>query len=259
MRVTTSAAASVAARPTELKSAVTARPAANTRVAADIKRPIDSFLPGGGGCIPVPPHITLKPADAKVRATQGDQLHDIADGVRDGSVTAQESERLLKEQQKIADATRKAMADGKLSIGERLNLGMMQARADQNIEAAKGNLNRDFFAGNNKAAQRQADQIDTLADGRTSGNITNSEAGSLLGQQVEVSDARGDADTLGETLEVNSKLGEAEKDIKRHSEKGTQIDWETLPFPHPRPLPLPRPEFPRPLPLPFPKGGVIVG
>jgi hypothetical protein len=194
----------------------------------------------------------LRP-DAKTRATQSNQLHDIADGVRNGSITAQESETLLKEQAKIADYQKQAMADGRLSKEEQLRLGMMQSAAEFHTFAASNNGDRNAFAQLDGDAQRQAGQIDQIADGRRSGNITNTEAGGLLRDQVEIADARGDADSPIENFLLDRKLDSAASDIKRHSAPGTQWDFKPFPLPFPRPLPRPMPEFPRPLPLPRPE------
>ncbi|WP_224366579.1 hypothetical protein [Hyalangium versicolor] len=244
---------------------------AQTTVTAAAKPATPSIV--AGGCFPKPPVPTLPTLpnlpdifspDRKTRATQGNQLHEIADGVRSGSITAQESETLLKEQQAIADAQKQAMSDGKLSLAEKLKLGLMQARADRNIQQASHNGSRDFFAPLNANAQRQAGQIDQLATGRTNGNITNSEASKLLGQQVEIADARGDADSKPEAAQLQSQLSKADGDIARHSKPGTQLD--VLPFPHPLPLPLPKPlptlpkplpTLPRPLPHPLPSKPVF--
>ncbi|KFE60797.1 hypothetical protein [Hyalangium minutum] len=208
----------VASRPTETQSLVAQKPAVEAKP-AEIRqlpgRPVDSFFD---------PSLLKRP-DAQTRATQGDQLHDIADGVRNGSLTEQEAQKLLAEQQKIADAQKEAMADGKLTLGERLKLAMMQGRAGQNIDSAKGNSDRDVFARFDKDAQRQAGQIDQLANGRTSGNITHSEAGKLIGQQAEIAGARNNQGALSE-LVTGMKQSEAQKDLDRHSKPGTQFDFD---------------------------------
>lgn len=255
MRVTTPAPTTVA-RTTETKAPTAAKPTVATtvgsKVSADVKNLGHSIV--DGGCFPphpLPPFPfpQLSP-DRQSRATQGEQLHEVADGVRNGSITAKESEELLKEQKAIADAQKAAMADGKLSIGERVKLAVMQARAEAHIEQASGNKDRNFLAHFDSDAQRQAGQIDRIANGRTSGNVTNTEASELLGQQVEVADARGDADSAAENFALDRKLDNADKEISRHSAPGTQFDLK--PFPHPLPLPLPRP-FPLPRPLPLPE------
>jgi hypothetical protein len=281
MRVTTPAAAPAVAQTTETKSptvaaAVETKPAvsAEVKTAAPATKPAvgsvktDAFqgiveggcfpprpypLPGPHPLPPLPPDV-FQP-DAKTRATQANQLDQIAQGVRNGSITAQESEKLLAEQAKISDYQRQAMSDGFLSQEERLKLNLMQAGSALNTYQAANNGDRNAFARFDGTAQRQADQISRIADGRRSGNITNNEAGHLLRDQVEIADARGDADSLGERLALNQKLNSADRDINYHSQKGTQFHWKPLPWPQPVPLPIPKP---LPQPLPFPGPGPIV-
>ncbi|HVG59020.1 MAG TPA: hypothetical protein VNA24_10735 [Hyalangium sp.] len=252
MRVNTPAAVTTAAKPAasaEVKSAV----APATKPAVGFAKD-DVFQGGGngnGGIIgpgprPLPP---FNLGDAKTRTTQANQLDQISQGVRNGSITAQESERLLAEQAKISDYQQQAMADGFMSQEERLKLDMMQMTAALNTFQAANNGDRNAFAKLDGNAQRQADQISQIADGRRSGNITNTEAGGLLRDQVEIADARGDADSPAESAELNNKLNAADKDINYHSKAGTQWDFEPLPWPRPEPLPFPKP---LPLPLPFP-------
>lgn len=191
---------------------------------------------------PLPP--IFRP-DTQTRATQASQLNQIADGVRNGSITAQEAEKLLAEQAKIAGYQRQAMADGFLSQEERLRLSVMQTTAALNTFVASHNGDRNAFARFDGTAQQQAAQIDQIAQGRRNGNITNSEAGHLLRDQVEIADARGDADSPREHLELRNLLSEASRDIKYHSQPGTQFQW--------KPFPLPGPVMPKPRPLPFPE------
>ncbi len=259
MRINSSVPTTVA-RTSEPQSTVAAKPAVEAKVSTEAKHLGHSIV--DGGCFPTPHPLpfplppVFKPADAKVRATQGNQLHEIAHDVRNGSVTAQEAEKLLKEQQDIAKATQQAMADGKLTKEEQLKLNLMQARAELHIYQASHNSSREAFARFDSDAQRQAGQIDRLANGRTNGNITNSEATELLGQQTQIADARGDADSPLENFLLDRKLDQADREISYHSKPGTQFDFK--PFPHPlpfpEPLPLPRPvplpELPRPLPFP---------
>lgn len=274
MRINSSVAAPAVARTAETKIAAETKPAVEGKPTTGLVAR-DEFQRGPGGCFPPFPH-PLPPVfqpDAKSRATQAGQLDQISNGVRNGSVTAQEAERLLKEQQDIAAYQQKAMADGKLSKEEQLQLASMQAKAALNVYQASHNGDRNAFAKLDQNAQRQADQIGRLADGRRSGNITNSEAGELLGDQVEIADARGDADSVKERAELAGKLSAADRDINYHSKAGTQFHLKPfphpLPFPRPTPLPLPRPlplpELPRPLPFPempvhaLPFKGVING
>jgi hypothetical protein len=266
---TKSAAVTTAAQPAaaEVKSAVA--PAAKPAVGFakndefNLTRPLPQPFPlpyPKPGPFPLPgPHPMPPPlfGDAKTRATQANQLDQISQGVRNGSITAQESEKLLAEQAKISDYQRQAMSDGFLSQEERLKLNVMQAGAALNTYQAANNGDRNAFARFDGTAQRQADQISRIADGRRSGNITNTEAGHLLRDQVEIADARGDADSFGERIALNQKLGAADRDIKYHGQKGTQFHFEPLPWPQPVPLPRPEP-MPIPKPLPFPEPGPIV-
>jgi hypothetical protein len=273
MRIATPAAAPAVAQTTETKApAVTtaAQPAATADVksaVATAAKPAVGLVKDDAFTILPYPHPHPKPGpfplphpmpppfpgqDTHTRNVQAKQLDQIAHGLRNGSITAQEAEGLLKEQTKIADYQKQAMSDGFLSQEERLRLDVMQAGAALNTYQAanNGDRNNSFFDGN---AQRQAHQLNQIAAGRRSGNITNSEAGHLLRDQVEIADARGDADSFGEHLEVNRKLGAADRDINYHSQRGTQPHFEPLPWPRPQPLP-----FPKPQPLPFPIPGPIV-
>jgi hypothetical protein len=276
MRVNTPVAAPAAAQTTATKPAAvdtTVAPAAQVKSAVapaakpavgfakndefGLTRPLPHPLPFPGdikpGPFPLPPFF---PGDAKTRNTQANQLDQISQGVRSGSITAQESEKLLAEQAKISDYQKQAMSDGFLSKEERLRLDVMQAGAALNTFQAANNGDRNAFARFDNTAQRQANQISQIADGRRSGNITNSEAGHLLRDQVEIADARGDADSFGEHLALNGKLNAADRDIKYHGQKGTQPHFKPLPWP--QPLPMPRPEpLPLPKPLPFPLPGPI--
>jgi hypothetical protein len=268
MRVNTPAATPAVAQTSETKSAAVTtatKPATSAEVKSTVApaaKPAvgfakdDAFQGGGngnGGIVgpwprPLPP-ISL--GDAKTRTTQANQLDQISQGVRNGSITAQESEKLLAEQAKISDYQKQAMADGFMSQEERLRLDVMQANAALNTFQAANNGDRNAFARLDGNAQRQADQISRIADGRRSGNVTNTEAGGLLREQVEIADARGDADSPAESAALNNKLNAADRDIKYHSQAGTQWDFEPLPWPRPEPLPFPKP-LPQPLPFPGP-------
>jgi hypothetical protein len=164
--------------------------------------------------------------DARV---QGKQLHDIAEGVRNGSITSNEAEKLLAQQKELADATAAAKADGKVTLGERLRLAAMEAKTGKAIDQAKNNFQRDFSAPFDPSAQKQASQIDRIANGRQNGNITHTEASKLLGQQKDIADHRNDGNFFGSFL-ANHEQNQAEGDIRRHSRPGTQHDFNILPF-----------------------------
>jgi hypothetical protein len=179
-------------------------------------------------------------ADTFVRAAQGRQLHAIADGMRNGTVSAKEAETLLKGQQEIATKLKTAMADGKLSTAERAELSAMQGSASKQLStfekpaATSGGLGgvasavSQVLAKLDTNGQHQANQVDALANGISNHTVTTSEAGKLLGQQVDVADSRGDADSVKERSEVTTKLAQADKDIARHSKPGTQLDLASV-------------------------------
>lgn len=244
MRLTSTAAATLVAPRAELsKSAV--EPKTLTKTTAELKPALghlgrDEFRCGigTGGCFPRHPEFPTfppfppfpRPGDANGRA-QGRQLHDIADGVRNGSITSQEAERLLQQQENISKATDQAMADGKLTTEERLKLNLMRAHADLNIHQASTNGQRDFSARWDSGAQRQADQIDRIANGRANGTITANEATGLLDQQEQIADVRGDfGGWLGNML-TNFVQNLAEGNISFHSLPGDQDKWGPFPVP----------------------------
>jgi hypothetical protein len=179
------------------------------------------FLP------PFPPK-PLPGGDLDARV-QGKQLHDIAEGVRNGSITSNEAEKLLAQQKELADATAAAKADGKVTLGERLRLAAMEAKTGKAIDQAKNNFQRDFSAPFDPSAQKQASQIDRIANGRQNGNITHTEASKLLGQQKDIADHRNDGNFFGSFM-ANHEQNQAEGDIRRHSRPGTQHDFNILPF-----------------------------
>jgi hypothetical protein len=168
-------------------------------------------------------------AATMLREGQASQLRQIADGMRSGSITAKEAETLLKQQKQIADSSQSAMANGKMTLGEFKNLVAQQRQASANILLAGRNSESTLPSRpslfNPSTTTSQAAQLDRLATGRNSGNITGSELSKLLGQQVQIADGRGDADTTKESSEVRTALNQASKDITRHSKEGTQISF----------------------------------
>jgi hypothetical protein len=261
MRLTSSAAATLVAPRSEVsKSAVEPKSTLTPKATAELKPALgnlgrDEFRCGigPGGCFPpprpelptFPPHPPFppfpRPGDANGR-TQGRQLHDIAEGVRNGSITSQEAERLLQQQENISKATDKAMADGKLTTGEKLQLQLMQAQADLSIYKAGTNGQRDVFARWDSGAQTQAAQIDRIANGRSNGTITANEATGLLDQQEQIADVRGDFGGWLGNVVTNFLQNMADGNIRFHSLPGDQDKWG--------PFPVPTQPFPsRPLPL----------
>ena len=164
-------------------------------------------------------------ANKAMDTTQSSQLHQVADGLRKGTVSAKEAETLLKSQQDFTAKRNTAMADGKLSAKEQIELQLIQQNLQKQISAAAkdagGSLNA-IFTGFDKSIGQQAGQLDKLADGIGKGDVTRNEARTLLGQQVEIADARGDADSVKEHAEVTSLLSKADKTLESYSKPGNQ-------------------------------------
>ncbi len=228
-----STATEVKSTPAELKSMVDLKP-----VHGKPENWCGTGIVSGGCFPPFPPFPGV--GDANGRA-QGRLLHEIAEGVRNGSITAEEAERLLAQQESISKATDQAMADGKLTQEEKLRLQLLQAQADYNIYRAGNNNQRDLGARWNSTAQTQANQIDQIANGRRSGNITASEATGLLDQQERIADLRGSGSWFGELL-AGFMQWQAGGDISWKSLPGDQTKWGGWDgFPRPLPVtPLPR-------------------
>lgn len=202
----------------------------------------------------------IKKGDSHARAQAG-QLRDISEGVRNGSITSREAEKLLEQQKKLADATARAKADGVVTKDEARELALLRFQAQQSINKATHNRERDVFAPFDQTAQRQADQIDRIANGRQNGTITHREAGGLLGQQADIADARQNVSSPLSHWMVDHQLDEAAQDIRHHSRPGTQRPPLDLGpgSPLPGPFPFPRPPIDiQPLPLPFPRPPVDI-
>jgi hypothetical protein len=165
-------------------------------------------------------------ANTAMNNTQAGQLHQVADGMRKGTISTKEAEGLLKSQQEFTAKARSAMADGKLSAKEQIELQVVQQNLQAQITAAAqgaGGSLGSIFTGLDKNNGRQAAQLDKLADGIAQGTVTRSEASSLLGQQVGIADARGDADSAKESTAVTSQLDRADKTLENYSKPGNQL------------------------------------
>lgn len=73
----------------------------------------------------------------RVDERQARQAERIRDGLRDGSITRQEAQRLKAEQDRIAALERQAERDGRVTREERARLEAAQDRASKNIRAEK--------------------------------------------------------------------------------------------------------------------------
>lgn len=74
-----------------------------------------------------------------VTGTQGNQLGQIAQGIRDGSLNGHEASSLLGQQSGIANSVAGAQADGSMNIFEQFNVHSQQAGAQFGIDFLRNN------------------------------------------------------------------------------------------------------------------------
>lgn len=245
---TSSATATPAVSRTEVSTPATTLKAA-PQVKPTVAKPVDDFQVGPNDTPTLPlVHITIPPfpfpGDANGR-TQAKQLHEIADGVRNGSITPAEAERLMKQQANISKATDAAMADGKLSTEEKLKLTLMQAQADLSTYQAEHNSDRNLLSVFDSTAQQQASQIDQIANGRANGNVTANEASKLLKEEAGIAHDRGNKKSELGDLMLRVKMAQAGLDIAVDSRPGDQEKGGIISLPQ-----FPPNDFPREFPLP---------
>ncbi len=120
---------------------------------------------------------------------QGDQLENIQRGVQQGTISEQEATRLLDQQARIADATARASSDGVVTAAEAAGIQRLQSRADQSIFEAESTQEYGFSSPDLNTTRIQAQQIGSIAEGIRSGNLSGSEAGSLLRDQANIARA----------------------------------------------------------------------
>ncbi|HEX8704142.1 MAG TPA: hypothetical protein VF815_35245 [Myxococcaceae bacterium] len=139
---------------------------------------------------PTPPSIKdrllTRDRSAALADRQADQLEDIQQGVRNGTVSQDEAEQLLKQQAKVSDATARATSDGVITQAEAAQIRRLQAQADNSIFEAT--TSREFRPSVQDPAltERQAQQIATIAEGVRNGTLTGAEARTLLREQVGI-------------------------------------------------------------------------
>lgn len=75
--------------------------------------------------------------DPGVNTRQHNQQHRLADGVRSGELTREETQTLRKEQREIRKKEREYKSDGKMTRAERRDLHREQNQASQNIREEK--------------------------------------------------------------------------------------------------------------------------
>lgn len=160
---------------------------------------------------------------------QVNQLERISDGVRGGALSGRETAGLLREQAGIARTVSRAQADGRVNLFERAGINARQDRASGNIFREKHDWERGTGGRcpplpplpiRPGVSEEQARQLDRIAQGVSSGSLTESEAAKLLAQQERISQAvaaaRADGVvTLAERRAISSMQGQASRDIYR--------------------------------------------
>jgi Skp family chaperone for outer membrane proteins len=96
-------------------------------------------LPAGANNRAGGPAAHPQPAnrDPGVNTRQHNQQHRLADGVRSGELTREETQTLRKEQREIRQKERAYKSDGKMTRAERHDLHREQNQAGQNIREEK--------------------------------------------------------------------------------------------------------------------------
>lgn len=145
----------------------------------------------------------ISPASSSVRSPlsniarrQDNQLRRIQNGVGDGSLTADEASGLLAKQTRIAEAKGRALADGSIDEKERKQLRRMQRGASRDIFEQRHNAAESPAAAGQRAAcidSHQARQGGRIQRGLADGSLDACEAGSLMGQQTRIAEAKGRA------------------------------------------------------------------
>jgi hypothetical protein len=145
---------------------------------------------------PTPPptlkdRLATPDRSARLADRQADQLEDIQQGVRNGTVSQDEASRLLGQQSRISSATARATADGVVTAAEAAQIRRLQAQADNSIFEAT--TSREFRPSTQdpSVTERQAQQISNIAEGVRNGTITGAEARRLLTEQVGIANAVG--------------------------------------------------------------------
>jgi hypothetical protein len=126
---------------------------------------------------------------ARLADRQADQLEDIQQGVRDGSVSQEEAQRLLSQQSRVSNATARATADGVITEAEAAQIRKLQSQADDSIFEATTSREFRTQVQDPSLTERQAQQIASIAEGVRNGTLTGAEARTLLREQVGVAEA----------------------------------------------------------------------
>jgi hypothetical protein len=170
---------------------------------------------------------TEKKADPSIAQRKENQQDRIANGVKNGQLTAGETANLENKEAAINKETSadRAANGGKLTSAEKAQVNRQQNQLSRQIYADKHNANTAHY-GNNKVGQRRENQQDRIAQGIKSGQLTPSETAKLETQQQGInkqvaSDRRANGGTLttSEKKQINKEQNQASRNIyrKRHN------------------------------------------
>jgi hypothetical protein len=165
-----------------------------------------------------------QPTIAQRKENQQDR---IANGVKNGQLTARETANLETKEAAINGETRadRAANGGKLTAAEKKQVNGQQNQLSKQIYQDKHNANTAHY-GNNQVDQRRENQQDRIAQGIKSGQLTAGETAKLENQQKNINQqvradrsANGGKLTQGEKQQVNKEQNAASKNIynKKHN------------------------------------------
>jgi hypothetical protein len=166
---------------------------------------------------------TEKKADPSIAQRKENQQDRIANGVKNGQLTAGETANLENKEAAINKETSadRAANGGKLTSAEKAQVNRQQNQLSRQIYADKHNANTAHY-GNNKVGQRRENQQDRIAQGIKSGQLTPSETAKLETQQQGInkqvaSDRRANGGTLttSEKKHINQEQNQASRNIYR--------------------------------------------
>lgn len=121
---------------------------------------------------------------SEVNQREKNQQERIANGVKDGQLTAGETQRLERKEAGIKNQIHqdRAANGGRLTGQEKTQINREDNRLSQKIYSDKHNNTKPAF-GNNEIGQRRENQQDRIANGIASGRLTPGEASRMEGQE----------------------------------------------------------------------------
>ena len=179
---------------------------------------------GSTTATPTTQSATQQPTIPQRKENQQDR---IANGVKDGQLTAGETSNLESKEAAINGETRadRAANGGKLTSSEKTQINQQQNQLSKQIYTDKHNAATAHY-GNNEVGQRRANQQQRIANGIKSGQLTAGETAKLenqehgINQQVHADRAaNGGKLTQGEKQQINHEQNKESRNIynKKHN------------------------------------------